>query len=57
MPKILLLAIMSGYCWVGHILYLYKLLATVNQEIFVYENIHVLNIRVNKFQGCPMKIF
>ena len=22
---------------------------TVNREIFVYENIHVLNIRVNKF--------
>ena len=26
---------------------------TVNWEIFVYENIHVLNIN---FQGCPMKI-
>ena len=29
----------------------------VNQEIFVYENIHVLNIRVKNFQGCPTKIF
>ena len=26
---------------------------TVNQEIFVYENIHVLNIRVNKFSRVP----
>ena len=30
---------------------------TINQEIFVYENIRVLNIRVNKFRGCPTKIF
>ena len=26
--------------------------AKINREIFVYENIHVLN-----FCGCPMKIF
>ena len=26
---------------------------TVNQEIFVYENIHVLKIRVNKFSRVP----
>ena len=26
---------------------------TVNREIFVYENIHVLNIRVNKFSRVP----
>ena len=26
---------------------------TVNREIFVYENIHVLNIRVNKFSSLP----
>ena len=26
-----------------------RCVATINQEIFVYENIHVLNIRVNKF--------
>ena len=26
---------------------------TVNLEIFVYENIHVLNIRVNKFSRVP----
>ena len=26
---------------------------TVNREIFVYENIQVLNIRVNKFSRVP----
>ena len=26
---------------------------TINREIFVYENIHVLNIRVNKFSRVP----
>ena len=26
---------------------------TVNREIFVYKNIHVLNIRVNKFSRVP----
>ena len=26
---------------------------TVNREIFVYENIHVLNVRVNKFSWVP----
>ena len=29
----------------------------VNWEIFVYDNIHVLNIHVNKFLWMPMKIF
>ena len=28
-------------------------LATKHREIFVYENIHVLNIRVNKFSRVP----
>ena len=28
---------------------------TVNREIFVYENIHVLNIHVNKFSRVPHK--
>ena len=28
-------------------------LSTVNREIFMYENIHVLNIRVNKFSRVP----
>ena len=28
---------------------------TVNREIFVYENIHALNIRVNKFSRVPHK--
>ena len=28
-------------------------LATVNREIFVYENIHVLNVHVNKFSWVP----
>ena len=27
--------------------------STVNREIFVYENIYVLNIRVNKFSRVP----
>ena len=26
---------------------------TVNQEIFMYENIHLLNIHVNKFSRLP----
>ena len=30
---------------------------TINQEIFVYENIHVLNIHVNKFSRVPHKNF
>ena len=30
-------------------------LDTVNREIFVYENIHVLNIHVNKFSRVPHK--
>ena len=34
-----------------------KLLCTVNREMFVYENIHVLNVCVKKFRGAPMKIF
>ena len=28
---------------------------TVNREIFVYENIHVLNIHVNKFSRVPLE--
>ena len=28
-------------------------MVTVNQEILVYENIHVLNTRVNKFSRVP----
>ena len=28
-------------------------ICTVNQEIFMYENIHVLNVRVNKFSWVP----
>ena len=28
-------------------------ICTVNQEIFMYENIHVLNVRVNKFLWVP----
>ena len=32
-----------------------KLWTTVNWEIFMYENIHVLNIRVNKFSRVPHK--
>ena len=34
-------------------IYIYTLSHTVNREIFVYENIHVLNIRVNKFSRVP----
>ena len=30
-----------------------KIPNTINREIFVYENIHVLNIRVNKFSRVP----
>ena len=30
-------------------------LATKNQQIFVYQNIHVLSIRVNKFLRVPHK--
>ena len=32
---------------------MYSSYDTVNQEIFVYENIHVLNIHVNKFSRVP----
>ena len=32
-----------------------KFVPTKDQEIFVYENIHVLNIRVNKFSRVPHK--
>ena len=27
--------------------------STINREMFVYENIHVLNIRVNKLSRVP----
>ena len=30
-------------------------LSTVNREIFAYENIDVLNIRVNKFSRVPQE--
>ena len=30
---------------------------TVNQEIFMYENIDVLNVRVNKFSWVPWRYF
>ena len=29
------------------------MLNTINQEIFMHENIHVLNVRVNKFSWVP----
>ena len=38
-----------------HKLHLSDYVPTVNQEIFVYENIHVLNIHVNKFSRVPHK--
>ena len=36
-----------------HKLHLSDYVPTVNQEIFVYENIHVLNICVDKFSRVP----
>ena len=33
----------------------YNEIYTVNREIFVYENIHVLNVHVNKFSWVPHK--
>ena len=36
-----------------HKLHLSDYVPTLNQEIFVYENIHVLNIHVNKFSRVP----
>ena len=35
----------------------YTIYCTVNQEIFVHDNIHVLNVCVNKICGCPWKHF
>ena len=35
------------------LVYVYAQCITVNQEIFMYENIHMLNIRVNKFLWLP----
>ena len=37
------------------VIYLVSIFNTVIREIFVYENIHVLNIRVNKFSRVPHK--
>ena len=34
-------------------MFVYRITGTVNREIFVYENIHVLNIRANKFSRVP----
>ena len=36
---------MAGHCSSGEEILLY----TKNQEIFVYENIHALNVHVNNF--------
>ena len=43
--------IMMTFNVVWHHLHLFKHAWTVNWEIFLYENIHVLNIHVNKFSG------
>ena len=37
--------------------YAHYILNTVNPEFFVYENIHVVNFRVNIFVGDPWKYF
>ena len=45
-----LLSVMATF-----IQYLYPY--AVSREIFMYENIHMLNVHINKFLWVPMKIF
>ena len=45
--------IVAGKKFQGHMISGLSCSYTVNWEIFVYENIHVLNIRVNKFSRVP----
>ena len=46
----------DGCCYIiVYFMHSYNINITVNREIFVYENIHVLNIGVNKFSRVPHK--
>ena len=51
--SLLILVLLTNSDFCKNLTTLYMVCITVNREIFMYENIHVLNIHVNEFSRVP----